>query len=757
MDPARPSSARGRRARRRHAAAPTGSPAPPPPQRPRRGTPGSPAAGPSSPASTASPSSGPAGSEAPASSRPSAPVQPRQPALDGDVLWVYLPAPAELQCPVDNCSMKYSGAAWTSRAQSVRRHVEFEHGVRVRERIYVCTVCDAPLTSRPSYHHCLARATLVPSTETPRRRCGVCDATFTTKRGLANHLRCHVDQAGPSGAARERAPARRVRHVSTSSSDTSSSGSGSSSPPAAPRASRRLRGLSPSDAASPVRPSSSPAARSGASSPASIGEPSAFEYLSSSGSSTSVGSASVPVVPTPAGVPVDLPVLGSPRSPDPASPRPSSSTRQVLVPYDFGPSSSFNGASPAPRGSSAASPVGDATFILDDDDDNTISYDVTVSSPPLDAGSSPVVLPGSPVSPASSPSPPASVDEAAADPDEVQEQPESDNATLRMPSDHTCLFEDQARLLRSLFRDPPSDESLAQCEEAWTRAVAFAVEAALLSLGLLALATFYFSPFSLLTACFNIHPGLIDFLSRHSLILHDLKDRLLSFRAAQINAEFLTNFDEFLHFKPKVETVPPGDLAALEGHPSPSARVITVPGSTWILGPAEPPKESPAFYRRSGPTSGSRRPPGVVRVYKPFLACHSRPGRQCLLATSTGPGPRDHLAAVVVRAYRPGHQATGTWPSTDEAFQSSQWEKTPSGSGDRLQAFACLPLPVRSPMPAGDTNGPWSFVTTSPPSSSPGLPARTSVHEVLEKSLPGNAYPPPATCRVHRAARPGFR
>ncbi|KAL3192079.1 hypothetical protein MRX96_018198 [Rhipicephalus microplus] len=30
MDPARPSSARGRRARRRHAAAPTGSPAPPP-------------------------------------------------------------------------------------------------------------------------------------------------------------------------------------------------------------------------------------------------------------------------------------------------------------------------------------------------------------------------------------------------------------------------------------------------------------------------------------------------------------------------------------------------------------------------------------------------------------------------------------------------------------------------------------------------------------------------------------------------------
>ncbi|KAH7942641.1 hypothetical protein HPB51_028679 [Rhipicephalus microplus] len=243
--------------------APSGSPAPPLPQRPRRGIPVSPTAGPSSPASTASSSLGPAGSEALASSRPTIPVQPRQPMLDGDVLRIYLPAPAQLQCPVGDCSMKYNGAFWTCRVQSLRRHVEFEHGVRVSDRIYECSVCDSPLTSRPSYHHCLATATLVPSTETPRRRCGVCDATFTTKRGLANHLRCHVDQAVPSRATRERAPARRVHHVSTSLSDTSSSTSGSLSPPAAPRASRRLRGLSPSVDAPPVRPSLSPAARSG--------------------------------------------------------------------------------------------------------------------------------------------------------------------------------------------------------------------------------------------------------------------------------------------------------------------------------------------------------------------------------------------------------------------------------------------------------------------------------------------------------------
>ncbi|KAL3192025.1 hypothetical protein MRX96_018144 [Rhipicephalus microplus] len=329
-----------------------------------------------------------------------------------------------------------------------------------------CNHARRPWTATFWPHSCHRRRRLavVAACVTPRLRPSAawpitCDAT-STRLGR------------PALLASARLPG--VRHVSTSS-DTSSSGSGSSSPPAAPRASRRLRGLSPSDATPPVRSRRLWPPGRGASSPASIGEPSAFVYLSSSGLSTSVGSVSVPGslapspaaspapseqplrdaggtssptphigVPTPTGVPVDSPVLGSSRSPDPASPRPSSSARQVLVPYDFGPSSSSNGASPALRGSSPASPVGDAAFLLhDDDEENIISYDVTVSSPPLDAGSSPVVLPGSPVSPASSPSPPASVDEAAADPDDVQEHPESDPATLRMPPDHTRLLEDQ--------------------------------------------------------------------------------------------------------------------------------------------------------------------------------------------------------------------------------------------------------------------------------------------------------------------------
>ncbi|KAL3203018.1 hypothetical protein MRX96_042229 [Rhipicephalus microplus] len=150
-------------------------------------------------------------------------------------------------------------------------------------------------------------------------------------------------------------------------------------------------------------------------------------------------------VPPPAGVPVDSPVPETPWSRDSVSPqRPSSSTRQVLLPYDFGPSSSSHGEAPTSRGSSAASPVVGAAF-LSIDDDHALPDDVAVSSPPLDAESFLIFLPGFPVSPASSSSPPAFVDEAAAvtdKRDEVSEQPDSDNATLQMPPVHTRLIED---------------------------------------------------------------------------------------------------------------------------------------------------------------------------------------------------------------------------------------------------------------------------------------------------------------------------
>lgn len=46
-----------------------------------------------------------------------------------------------------------------------------------------------------------------------------------------------------------------------------------------------------------------------------------------------------------------------------------------------------------------------------------------------------------------------------------------------IPPDHTALLADQARLLRRLLREPPSQESWDECEATWTQAVAMATEA----------------------------------------------------------------------------------------------------------------------------------------------------------------------------------------------------------------------------------------------------------------------------------------
>ncbi|KAH8027965.1 hypothetical protein HPB51_011773 [Rhipicephalus microplus] len=235
-------------------------------------------------------------------------------------------------------------------------------------------------------------------------------------------------------------------------------------------------------------------------------------------------------------------------------------------------------------------------------------------------------------------------------------------------------------------------------------------------------------------------------------------------------AEFLakaTTMEQVLQQRSVYDRQPKDEKRSLPGSQPPwkvplllVARIIAVPWSTWFFGPAVPPKESLACYRRGGPTSGSRRPPGVVRVYKPFLACHSRSGRQSLLAPSMGPGPRDNLAAIVVQAYRPGHQATETWTSIDAAFQSSQREETPSGAVRVYKPFLaccsraghlCLLVTPTHPSPRDYLAAAVVVTRVSPP----GRPSTRSCK--LELSLPGHAYSPLATCLVHRVTRTGFR
>ncbi|KAH8027732.1 hypothetical protein HPB51_007546 [Rhipicephalus microplus] len=250
MDPAHTSSASGHRPRRCHALAPSDSPAPPPPQQPRSGTPDSPA-------------------------RALHRLRPlRRPHLDRLVpsAGVFTPCRPGATTPVDPARRRSLGVPPGPGGAAVS---EFEHGVRVNDRVRVCLVCDSPLRSRPSYHHCLATTALPPSTEAPQRRC----ATQLLRLRVTWPIICNATttRLGPP------APlvSWRVRHVS--SSTTTSLSSSVSPPPAVSRASRRLRGLAPSDDAHLVRPSSSPAAGSGASSPALIGEPPAFVYVFPSG------------------------------------------------------------------------------------------------------------------------------------------------------------------------------------------------------------------------------------------------------------------------------------------------------------------------------------------------------------------------------------------------------------------------------------------------------------------------------------------
>ncbi|KAL3203014.1 hypothetical protein MRX96_042225 [Rhipicephalus microplus] len=317
--------------------------------------------------------------------------------------------------------------------------------------------------------------------------------------------------------------------------------------------------------------------------------------------------------------------------------------------------------------------------------------------------------------------PPASVDEAAADPDEVPEQPESDSVTLQMPPDHTRLFEDQAHLLRSLLRTRPLTSRGPNAKKPGRGPSP------------------WLSRWCVSRRC--VRPGR---QRRQPDPSNAVELRRLYRRNCRCAVQHI------LEGPPQTCAILLQDLQNHFGH-------------TWSARQAD----STLLLRRDLAPAGvhtsnfstdevaTRRPPGVVRVYKIFLACHCRPGRQCLLATSTGPGSHDHIATVVGRAYRPGHQVTGTWTSTDVSFQSSRQEKTPSGNSKSVQAFSCLSLPVRSLMPTGDTNGPRSSWPPRP-SRCPGLPTRMSVHVVLP---PGGvpawpSYPPLATCSFHPSRSP---
>ncbi|KAH6942590.1 hypothetical protein HPB50_008247 [Hyalomma asiaticum] len=125
----------------------------------------------------------------------------RQPTRQGDVLTVYFPVPADFECCEPGCRRAYTTVNWTSRRQNLQRHLESDHGARILHVRNVCSVCEQTLSARPLQHACLAGLPAqAPAEDRPRHRCELCDSSFPSRQGLANHTRWHQRQAALQAA-----------------------------------------------------------------------------------------------------------------------------------------------------------------------------------------------------------------------------------------------------------------------------------------------------------------------------------------------------------------------------------------------------------------------------------------------------------------------------------------------------------------------------------------------------------------------------
>ncbi|KAH7976973.1 hypothetical protein HPB52_022438 [Rhipicephalus sanguineus] len=307
--------------RRRPATSGSSSPASPPPRRPRRDD------------STATDSTSSSGTPAT--------VRPRNPTLARQEITIFFPVPRLVRCPKRGCGTSYGGSSWTARVQSLRRHLETEHGQRIRSRVYVCTICGDTIRARPSYHRCLETAQMSERPPPGQHQCDRCSQSFPSARGLYNHRTWHQTQDAAARSAGSTRPA--------------PTGPAPQVPPLGDRAETPLLDALPQATPSPGPPSV-----------------------------------------------------------------------------------------PSPTGQASVSPLGSSTR--------------GATSPAHDTGT-PLSQPSPSQSPSTSPEP---ATDDGADPDEADDPPGTppvEDPVLDMPPDHTDLPGDQARLLRQLIREPPSQDS----------------------------------------------------------------------------------------------------------------------------------------------------------------------------------------------------------------------------------------------------------------------------------------------------------
>lgn len=122
----------------------------------------------------------------------------RQPSLEtcentqARFLKVFFPLPFSFNCLIAHwCQRPYHSSTWTSQRGSLTRHLIDDHNLRTETR-YWCVTCNSDPGVHPVTHPCIQMAPssgVKPKLQFP---CSICDESFSTKRGLANHLRGHA-------------------------------------------------------------------------------------------------------------------------------------------------------------------------------------------------------------------------------------------------------------------------------------------------------------------------------------------------------------------------------------------------------------------------------------------------------------------------------------------------------------------------------------------------------------------------------------
>jgi hypothetical protein len=91
----------------------------------------------------------------------------------------------------------FKAANWIATRRSLERHLERDHNIRILSTANICCKCNSANAVRPTGHSCSFPTPQGIRTAGPAVfafRCGECQQTFPTNRGLHNHQQWHLEQ-----------------------------------------------------------------------------------------------------------------------------------------------------------------------------------------------------------------------------------------------------------------------------------------------------------------------------------------------------------------------------------------------------------------------------------------------------------------------------------------------------------------------------------------------------------------------------------